>query len=877
MKLHILENRVKQGYTTFGVIWDKKENFGNKEYQVTTQDEKVIPVQSRETAYYPDGSVKWTAHTVNASLLTPSIELNAADFSKKEESVPTLLLEDKGEVYHLAGDGVSLDLHKSGESLITNFKSEGRCVIESAIPVLQIERKQKEGDECVSRIISYTGTIKNLSIEENGPYRVTARFEGIHVNKKTGECLFPFVIRLQIGAGDPSVHITHTFFFDGVEERDRLKGIGIKFASAISGEMWHRYVKALGDFGSFYESTANLVSFIPRTKAELFDKQMNHPHEELTPLEKEQVAEIIEDMPHWDSWYYTQEHHGYFHIQKKIADEDVCLLTCLEGANGKGAMAFGSENGHIAFAIRDFDKKTPAGFAVEGLSGKMAHMTVWFYDPSCESFDFKHYAKRGYGKVCYEGYEFKGDSAYGIAVTSEMGLLTGMDFIASDEELETFAGQINHPPVFVAKPEEYYRKKAFGYWSLPHRSTPMENWLEDQLETLVDFYKQEAEQRNWYGLFNYGDFMHTYDSVRHCWRYDIGGYAWDNTELVPTLWLWLYFMRTGREDVFTLAEKLSRHTSEVDVYHFGIYKGRGSRHYVRHWGCPCKEARIAMAGHHRYYYFLTGDFRFEDIFDEIKDNEMTFLEKDPLANFYKKEDMVYPSNARSGPDWSSLCSNWMTQWERFLDTTYLEKIQVGIEDLKKAPLQLVSGPDFEFDPASKHLRYIGDRATGGTHLQVCMGAAEIWLELSLLLEDPEWMKMLADYGKFYYLSREEQAKQSNQITANREFSLPFMAAALGAYGAYYFKDHNLAKTVWRILLMTRYQNGALNGYQVQRLKNTANREALHEISHISTNDAAQWSLNVIMALEFIRNELPFDVQTMEKQIESPAPDGFRNR
>ena len=35
-----------------------------------------------------------------------------------------------------------------------------------------------------------------------------------------------------------------------------------------------------------------------------------------------------------------------------------------------------------------------------------------------------------------------------------------------------------------------------------------------------------------------------------------------------------------------------------------------------------------------------------------------------------KKNMVMPSHARSGPDWSSLCSNWMTRWERFHDTKY---------------------------------------------------------------------------------------------------------------------------------------------------------------------------------------------------------------
>ena len=71
-------------------------------------------------------------------------------------------------------------------------------------------------------------------------------------------------------------------------------------------------------------------------------------------------------------------------------------------------------------------------------------------------------------------------------------------------------------------------------------------WLEEQLDRAAAFYEGEVEQRNWYGLFNYGDFMHTYDRERHVWRYDMGGYAWDNTDWCRTLVAVLMFMRTGR-------------------------------------------------------------------------------------------------------------------------------------------------------------------------------------------------------------------------------------------------------------------------------------------------------------------------------------------
>ena len=52
--------------------------------------------------------------------------------------------------------------------------------------------------------------------------------------------------------------------------------------------------------------------------------------------------------------------------------------------------------------------------------------------------------------------------------------------------------------------------------------------------------------------------MHAYDPVRHTWRYDIGGFAWDNTELASNMWLWYNFLRTGREDIWRMAEAMTR-------------------------------------------------------------------------------------------------------------------------------------------------------------------------------------------------------------------------------------------------------------------------------------------------------------------------------
>ena len=580
----------------------------------------------------------------------------------------------------------------------------------------------------------------------------------------------------------------------------------------------------------------------------------------------ELVNTVIKAMPFWDTYDILQDAPTHFSIRKKQAGRGLCWIDCIHGLRARGGLAFGSESGGAMLSVRNFWQTYPSGYTVKGLSGNEIEAMTWFYSPSAEAFDFSHYAERGYNQSYYEGYDFKGASAYGIAVTSECSIELTDEMCACEERLTAFTESVLNPAVYVGMPEYYHQNRAFGCWSLPEQNTETEKWLEDQLGRALDFYKQEIDQRNWYGLFNYGDFMHTYDRFRHQWRYDMGGYAWDNTELVPTLWLWLMFMRTGRADAFELAERLSRHASEVDVYHFGPYKGMGSRHNVRHWGCPCKEARIAMAAHHRYFYYLTGDYRMEDIFDELKDNEFTFLRKDPLGEFYDKDKMVFSTHARSGPDWSSLCANWMTQWERTLDERYLKKIQTGSRDIADTPLRLVSGPDFEFDPATAHLRYIGERATGGTHLQICMGAPSVWMEMADMTEDEEWKDMIAEYGEFYYLPREEQLKRSKGSIGERQFTLPFMAAAMGAYGAARHENSWLADTTWKILLHAMVTEADTAGFMTCEKKNAGNRQTLKEIPWISTNFTAQWCLNVIMVLDLIRKYLPATMDEVRKMV-----------
>lgn len=908
MKLHGLVKNAR-GTASFGCIWNKGEIPAQAAKKngfvcINEKGEKVT-LQSRITAYWPDGSVKWTAHSADSKDLGDSFEVTGI-FSDSMQQHEKEYLNETKEGYVILGKDFEVVVSKSTGRIFESVKRGKDIICNNAKAVLMLEEPGIFNGYDGRITKKYEGVVKKITLEEAGSVQTVLRYEGIHVCKMgscNGEEKIPFIIRMFVGSSTGEIRFQHTFLYDGDENRDYLKGIGIEFESPVSGALYNRHVKFTGDFGTFCEASVALTSWRPRIPEKLYELQIKGERIDekiLSSCEDDELddklAFLLENTPHWDSYSIVQDSAEHFAIAKKLGFEDVCNIDALHGRHSVGGCSFGSEMGCVMMAIRDFWEKYPGGIEIEGLTKDTVRAFIWFYSPKAQSYDFRHYAHRGYNQICYEGYDYKGADPVGIACTSECAIGFGSNVISTDKELLDFTNSVNHPPVYVADPEFYHDMRAFGYWSLPGKDTDVEKWIESQLEGAFEFYKKEVDQRGWYGLFNYGDFMHTYDRVRHQWKYDVGGYAWDNTELVPTLWLWNYFLRTGREDVFDLAEKLSRHAGEVDVYHFGKFKGLGSRHNVRHWGCPCKEARIAMAAHHRVFYYLTGDRRFEDIFEELKDNENSFLNKDPLGDFYDRDKMEYPSHARSGPDWSSLVSNWMTEWERKNDKKYRDKIMTGICDLEKAPLRLASGPDFEFDPQTLHLRYIGERTTGGTHLQVCMGAPSVWMETAELLEYPNFVTMLAELGRFALLPREEQFKECEGLIGEREYTFPFMFSGLCAYAAEKIRrgecdDIKLGGDVigrdakkeagacalraWISLLSSLLSENNAEGFKSVNIENAGNHQVLSEIPWITTNFTAQWCLNVIIALDLIREDLPGTLDEAVELVKEDSKLAFR--
>lgn len=874
IRLHWLETKEKSAGlpagVTWGVPWTEGALSREDTFQLHDEHGTSIPVQSWPTAYWPDGSVKWSAHAASiAEERAVSFELRkngqagialrkngqtdavqpaweAAD----EAAGARVTAVDHGDRIEVAAGPIRCVLNKRGTSFIQALYREEALVCSGGQLRCIVEERHKTSGQRSIKEHDYISELTKAVIEQDGPVRAVVRLEGRHKLTSGVREWLPFTLRLYFYAGQHQIRAVHTFVYDGNPHMDFIKGIGMTFDVPMQGPLYNRHYRFAGDTGLFSESPKHLRTTRTTGKyEELFRRQTAGEIIAFDPEEDARFLGLIEESAVWDSAKLVQQSSDSYTISKRT-QEGCAWIRAAVGCRSQGLAYAGAEQGGLAAGIRHFWQKHPSSLELNGLSGETASMTLWFWSPDAQAMDLRHYDTATHLQSAYEGFDEMRSTPYGIANTSELSLWC-CDKTPSHAALQAYAEEAQSPSLLVCEPEHYHRTKAFGVWSLPDRGSLVKVAVEDQLDAAIAFYREEIEQRRWYGFWDYGDVMHTYDPVRHTWRYDIGGFAWQNTELVPNMWLWLMFLRSGRADIFRMAEAMTRHTSEVDVYHFGEYAGLGSRHNVVHWGCGCKEARIGMAGLHRYYYYLTADERIGDIMDEVVDADYTTVHLDPMRYYFPKDE--YPTHARVGPDWAAFSSNWMTRWERREDSAYRDKLLAGIESLKAMPNRMRNLAVHGYDPKTGRLYDMGNNAGG--HLAICMGGPQVWMELSLMLKDESWDEMLAEIGAFYNLPREQKEQLLVGDMPSGGYAWPMFSTGIAAYASRRSEDPALARQAWTILLKDAGMGDLKLASDRISVPEDAYIRELHEIPWISTNTASQWCLNAIVCLELIGDSL----------------------
>jgi hypothetical protein len=584
------------------------------------------------------------------------------------------------------------------------------------------------------------------------------------------------------------------------------------------------------------------------------------------------VRTTLERIPAWGEFHLEQPSANGFVITKRTAPGQG-WIDAMQGRRAPGFAYIGSADGGAAIGMRYFWQRHPTALHVEGATSDMATLTAWLWSPQAPAMDLRPYhgtmGMEGYDAqnegldITYEDYEPGWDNGSGIARTNEL-TLWALPATPETVALAQMAAMQSEPPQLMVEPEQLHAAGVFGDWGLPDRSTPNRAIIESQLANLIDFYADEVDRRSWYGFWNHGDIMHTYDSDRHRWRYDIGGFAWDNSELSPDLWLWYQVLRTGDAKTWRFAEAMTRHTGEVDVYHLGRFKGLGTRHGVQHWSDSSKQPRISNASYRRIFYYLTADERVGDLLRDLvtSDETLRHVEIGRKVPGQKKEALPAGTIEMTfGTTWCPLAAAWLTEWERTGERRWRDRILAGLDTIARLPHRWMTG-SAPFDLATGRFIDMG-RGISLSHLNAVFGAVEVSSELIRLLDVPAYRAAWLEYCRWYNAPKAEFLAK---------FGPPFGArnlqeghSRLTAYAAFAEKDASLAARAAREFFAGE---AGLGTWPTDPRHDV---DGILEWPNVSTNTSAQWGLAAIQNLALIPGALDRVPVTSPRQ--RPADNG----
>lgn len=829
-------------------------------------DGRGIPAQFWPLATWPDGSLKWAGVAIAERRSGYALVMHgAAEKPEPTGGSSVLTVEETPSGIRVVTGVVTIAISRSGSAIIDTV-SHGSTVVARDVGLVSLLQTTRPEDEQNVERTPYAGVVTSAIVEQAGPVRAVVRIDGEHASGDDTRRWLPFSVRLYFTVGSAAIRIVHTMIWNGNAESDFLAGLGLRARVPLRAAAHDRHIRVAGEAGGMLSEAVRGVTGLRRDPGEKVRLAQvagtpAPPIEDWAPT----VSGRLRRVPAWNDMTLSQLTPDGYTIRKRTAAGHA-WIDVAAGRRADGYAYLGDIAGGLGIGVRDFWQSYPGRIDVRDAATEEGSLTAWLYSPDATPMDMRFYHD-GMGQddyqsqldgleITYEDYEPGFGDANGIARTHEL-ILHAYSATPGIRELAADVREVVDPPQPAVAAADLHATGVFGDWSLPDRGTPEKALLEDQLDALFAFYRDQVDERRWYGFWNYGDIMHTYDADRHAWRYDIGGYAWDNSELSPDLWLWYSFLRSGRKDVFRMAEAMTRHTGEVDTFHLGRFRGLGSRHNVQHWGCSAKQLRISSPAYRRFFYYLTADERTGDLLSELRDSDRTFLAVDPNRKV-RVDAATYRPDPHAlaiglGTDWGALAATWLTDWERTGNTWSRDRLLGTMADIGALPHGFLTGEalyDIEagrFDTARARIAV--------SHLSAIFGLVEICSELIALVDVPGFRDAWLQYCRLFLATDTEQIAAVGQVLDGT--NLTQAHSRLLAYVAHATADDELARRAWRAFdasgefLARGDFHEADAAFRVHVVEPPDVLTRVHEADRVSTNASAQFGLAAIQNLALI--------------------------
>lgn len=303
-------------------------------------------------------------------------------------------------------------------------------------------------------------------------------------------------------------------------------------------------------------------------------------------------------------------------LSLKVAARQAASTTQLDATRrGPGWIDVADGRRGVAVGLKHFVEEYPKELSFDPATGGLA---TYFWSPRGGPASFARSSNAPANEGAVENW------AQGLAKTSE-AIFYFHPAGLSSEAIGTTMDLVLSPPVAHVDPAWYGTSGVYGTFA-PESAAHGE--LQRSLGYKFAWMRFNQRTEPWFGMFNFGDMMNTFDGQ----RWSVFGHG----EPAQDFMWWLQFMRTGDADMFDTAMAFSRHTMDVDNTHWPAgpsflgdtnypmdfwnsqkapaatkYLGVGRRHAEQHW-MHILSAHVWVQGWMASYY-LAADQRALDV------------------------------------------------------------------------------------------------------------------------------------------------------------------------------------------------------------------------------------------------------------------------
>lgn len=291
--LQWLDGQTPQRFTgvTWGTPWPQGKVPRQTGFELRSSHGSVA-VQSWPLAYWPDGSIKWSAHALAPADLTASRSASGEVAPEERYTLaPALddasavgtagiapLVTQTADTIHVDTGTLQCSVPSGGDVIFRSLSRSGHATLRNArLVVLSDERRGTNAsrgsfdDELqVPARTRYQSVIDAVVIEQTGRARAVLKLSGTHRTKDgedtdAGGALLPFVVRLYFYRGSDSVRVVHSLIYDADASRTSIRGIGLRFAVPLADELHNRYVRFVGANGGVFAEAVRGLSGLRRS------------------------------------------------------------------------------------------------------------------------------------------------------------------------------------------------------------------------------------------------------------------------------------------------------------------------------------------------------------------------------------------------------------------------------------------------------------------------------------------------------------------------------------------------------------------------------------------------------------------------------------